>query len=496
MTFATNNFKAQILKEATENKQRKIISRFYKFHEALENAGFGLIPFSFQKDLLIYDRSFNLDGTQNNKSAYSVFVWVKKNGILIKYKNPDFSESAMNLKINEIVKLAREPNFSLENNIDKIIADIKTNSSKKPEYIYFLALHDHLRYVDNFDFVKNYVDDGLSDWKTMILHKKSENIDFDLGTTCHNHFVYEQIYKIKELEEKIGITKGASLELTMPFSKHSTNGPHHLLWFANFEVAREYQERFLSKRIYKYPAYAADTSPKKLKKENQKLRKENLLAVGIAHPASGLKFPILGVPPVGIIDVVGEGTYSLDYIYDYVKEYIDSIGCFNCLANKEIRTFANPSEGRRITELIEKWNTGEKAYANVVNMAFAKEMNQIYNIANHSDNDTHRFHLPAFRYIIHGYGKAWTVFDAKKAEIAYSEKPTIEDIIYALREKRDSIFAFIPYCPKEADLVKQRRNEILLQKAEDLIEQISFHIKNTIPTIFEDVKKRLMGLFN
>ncbi|MEM4555025.1 MAG: hypothetical protein QXT25_04205 [Candidatus Anstonellaceae archaeon] len=208
----------------------------------------------------------------------------------------------------------------MEDSIDEVISAIKATAAKKSVYTYFVALHDHIRYVDNIDMVALHKDDGLSDWERMIIHKKWANIDFDFGTTCHNNFYLEAACKIKEAEERIGITKGASIELTMPFSKHSTNGPHVLVWFADFETAHLYQGEILEKRVYHYPAYAPDVSSKKIRKENNRLRMQMKAAVGMAHPVSGIRLPIVGVPPTGILDLVADGIYPLDYAFEYCKK--------------------------------------------------------------------------------------------------------------------------------------------------------------------------------
>ncbi|MEM4633612.1 MAG: hypothetical protein QW275_00470 [Candidatus Anstonellaceae archaeon] len=493
--------KKQALENAAKRASKRVRSGFFKFHEAMEEAGFGLARFQFQHNLAIYDRGLDEQGNPNGKSCYSVFAWVGKNALFLRFQNPDFSSEAYHLPASKISNLHIETLFT-SSSIQKLICRIRECSLKKPESVYFLALHDHLRYVGGSDLAALNMDDGLSDWLTMILHKKGENIDFDFGSSCHNHFPYEQMKMVRELEEAIGMTKGASLELTMPFSKKSTNGPHHLLWFSDFEVAKEYYEKFLTKRVYKYPAYAPDVSPKKLKRENQRLREEFLLAVGIAHPASGLRLPIVGVPPVGLLDMAADGAYSLDYVFEYVGKYADSVGGFNALAGRQPRLFANPSEGRRMRELVEKWNTGNFQIPNALSMAFALEMQQIHKTAVHADNDIHKFHSFSFKHTVHGYGKLKTILDASAWQEKFYQgkiqKPTAADVIkiFRLPEEREAIKPFIPYSPESSDLVDARLNEAFVQKAEDAISAAWFHLTNTLPKVFSDIKTRLYGLFH
>ncbi|MCX8197861.1 MAG: hypothetical protein N3F07_01560 [Candidatus Micrarchaeota archaeon] len=490
--------KKQLISSAASACSPRVRSGFFKFHQAMEEAGFGLARHEFQKGLLIYDRGLDSDGIPNGKSCYSVFAWLGKGSMLLRFQNPDSSPSAFFLLPHQISNLHIETLFT-SYSIERLVAKIKENSAKKPPHHYFLALHDHIRYVDGSDLAAMNFDDGLSDWKTMILHKKGENIDFDFGSSCHNHFPLEQMKAIGQLEGILGISKGASVELTMPFSKKSTNGPHHLLWFSSFEAAKEYHDKFLSKRIYKYPAYAPDASPKRLKKENQRLRQEGLLAVGIAHPASGLRLPVFGVPPVGLLDMAAEGIYPLDYVFGYVSEYADSVAGFNSLAGKDIRKFANPSEGRRMLELVEKWGAGGNLFPNALNMAFSLEMKSRFGTAVHADNDTHNFHLFRFKHTIHGYGKIRTVLDASiLPSFSQGSKPTVQQVVEAFRLPgiRAAIIPFIPYSPAEADIAKARRNEALLQKAEDFASELWFHLTSTIPKVLSDVKTRLAGLFH
>jgi hypothetical protein len=490
--------KKQALENAAAPAGRRVQAGFYKFHGAMEDAGFGLARAAFQKGLAIYDRGLDSDGNPNGKSCYSVFVWVRRNALEIRHQNPDSSGEAFGLSPRAISNLRIETLFT-SNSIGKAIAEIKGFSRKKPESTYFLALHDHLRYVNGSDLVALSMDDGMSDATTMVLHKKGENIDFDFGTTCHNHFPFGQMKLVSELESAVGITKGASVELTMPFSENSTNGPHHLLWFSNIYIAREYQKRLLSRRAYKYPAYAPDTKPERLKNENQQLRKAGVLAVGIAHPVAGVR-TIAGVSPVGLIDVVGDGTSTLDYAFRYAKEYADSVACFNPFSGTKPRDFVNPSEGGRMLELVKKWKVGSDLSANAVNLAFAYEMRERCRTAIHADNDIHLFHRFRFKHTIHGYGKTRTILDASgwQARQGLFRKPTTQEIVSILRspQERAAISAFVPYSAETADLVKARRNETLLQNIEDAVTDACFHLTHTVPDIITDIRTRIHGVFH
>jgi hypothetical protein len=473
----------------------KLTSReFFKFKEAMEDAGFGMVSVPLRKGLAIYDRGLDKEGNPNGKSGYSVFVWTSKTNIRMRHQNPDCSVEAESLSPLQISRLHIETRLN-PNTIDRIIKSIMEESKKKPENVFFIALHDHIKRIGDHNLVAEHIDDGKSDWKKMILHKKGENIDYDFGTSCHNNFRKELMAEIRDLEGAIGITKGASVELTMPFSSNSTNGPHHLLWFSDFETAGEYHERFLSKRIYLFPAYAPDINLDELRSENQQLRKEMKLAVGIAHPISGIKLPLLGTPPCGLLDLVARGFYPLDWATDYVAEYADAVGCFNPSEGNPEITFANPSEGRRMFGLVSKWKTGSGLTMNSINTAFALEMRERYGTVAFADNDVHRFHKFRFKHTLHGYGKLRTVLEMPEGQI---KKPDTSDIIHMLRtiEERGRISAFVPYDRTRMDLYKARRNEALLQKLEDTAGDILFHIKHTVPDIYADLKMRIAGFFH
>ncbi|MCX8197566.1 MAG: hypothetical protein N3G80_04630 [Candidatus Micrarchaeota archaeon] len=489
----------QAIANATAFAGKKARLEFFKLHEALTSSGFGPVNVPLQKGLMIYDRSFTKEGQPTGKSSYSVFVWVGKNTIKIRYQNPSISPEAAALSPFEISNLHIEKVLNSKD-IERIVASISQNAAQKPEYVYFLALHDHIRYVNGEDLVRLNIDDGMSDWITMILHKKLENIDFDFGSSCHNHFPYKQMVQIKQLEERMGIEKGASVELTMPFSKRSTNGPHHLLWFADFEVAKEYHEKFLERRIYKYPAYAPDASPKKLKKAHEQLREERLLAVGIAHPSSGLRLPMVGVPPVGILDLVGYGAYPFDWAIEYVAKYADSVACFNALAGNSNVTFANPSEEKKMVEIVRKWGVGKTLRPNTINLAFAYEMQSRFGTAMHADNDVHNFHTVKFKHTVHGYGKLRTALNAAAlfGEKEPKTKPSIRDVIGAFRQKdgRLAISVFVPYSQEEEDLVKARKNETVVQILEEEIGKLGFHLRHTIPAIWQAIKVQIDSLFH
>jgi hypothetical protein len=483
----------------------------YNLHEHLIEAGFNPINSAnlVACGEIIYNRGIGPDGADNGRSNFYVFVKVENDLIKVFFTNPAYDLQAFHLRAKELHHLHIATKFG--GNWDApIIQDIVSTASKKPDCAYFIDLHGHCGFIGDYDLLSHHWDDGFSEIVDIVRKHMQYNYDIN-AMGYHNNFVAEFFGYRLGLEKQAGIVSVPSIELTLCINKEGANGPHENLWFASIAAAHEYHKKFLSHRRGKYPPYGPWAGYEELIKYNRELIQNKELAVGIAHPAAA--------PIISWIGRICEGDWSLKELERHVQQEVHGIGAFNLSispsaslkfdgrANSPDKLdVPNPSENAYFHNLVRKWNTSKEGalLVEALNMAWAFEMRERFGKFIYADHDIHNFPPIAYNYSIHGLGKMYNILDLGSYGMR-NAKPSAPEIIKLLQsESASSILkAFIPYDPKNADLVKMRNyyasvGEYLSAKWDSIktILKTAPQIWGEIKDSFAQMVHRIKSLYN
>ncbi|MFN3909872.1 MAG: hypothetical protein ACK4J0_01400 [Candidatus Anstonellaceae archaeon] len=461
---------------------------FREFHELLVENNFSLVPFFqiLKPNELIYNRGISQTGEDNGKSNFFVFVKFKPLYFTLFFFNPDFSSRAIELKPTEIYIKLHITGFS-SSEFEKAIKKINLYAEKKPTTSYFVLLHGHVGFINGINMLTNHYDDGLSDMLTILRQLMVHHYDID-ASGMHNNFIQELYFYQYNLEQKAGIVKFPSVEVTIPINRKGANGPHENIWFGSIKEGLEYHKRFFRSRMGKYPPYATTKSIKKLLNYNKTLAKEKRAAFGIAHPAYFVNTSWLGR--------VAAGQWSLSALEEHVQENIQGIGAFNIdsYSFRELKS-SNPSEMKYFMDLVEKWKTANSTYFNAVNMAWAQEMRQKYGVFPYADHDIHKYEDFSYGGSIQGLGKMLNVLHFPSLPLR-TKKPSPQEMVELMhsKDRTEKIEAFIPYNPKTANLVSSRLHlafKDLLKKNKVFL----IKVLKTAPEIFKEIKDFILSRY-
>jgi hypothetical protein len=475
----------QSIQKAPERLRRT----FYDLHARLVKEGFNIVrdPRILRENEFVFNRGLDSEGRPNSKSNFFVFVEVGKE-LKVFFVNPDYSQAAVKLSSRGIKKVFAT---SIPSNawVDEVVQTVVAESKKKPEDVFFGILHGHWGSINGVDLLSNGIDDGASDERTIIRQLMFWSHDID-ATGHHNHIIPEFLARIAELEACAGIVKVPSLELTLPYKTGAMNGPHHNIWLADSAAAAEYSSIILSKRSGKYPPYAPLVDPEFILQHNKDMAAQGRLAVGLAHPLSGLP---VGVG--GLLDRVASTDHNLDWAINHVRDNVHGVACFNPTSSMNMLIdFQNPSERQAIKELLRKWKMGGKITPNAVNMAFSMEMRERFGKFAYSDNDWHRYGPIKPDYHVHGLGKQWTVL---KFPGALLRKPTPQEFVSLLLSPtaKDEVVPFVPYEFSDGviNIAKARRNDTFFQKLSGQVVSLWHHLK-MVPLILQDFKGKIKSM--
>ncbi len=319
------------------------------------------------------------------KSNFFVYVKEEKDKIIVYYTNPDPRKKAAILSkdriyIKRVFKEGDPKRF-----VQAVGKGILVRSSLKKENAYRKISHGHWDQEVFYD--KDGIrDDGSGKVKDIIRKMMFWNIDID-ATTPHNSFQRNKIEAIERIEKELGIVKVPGLELTMPIKELKPNGPHMLIWMADYEVGEEIKKAILDKRedlemISLFTGMQMGEMFEILKPYIDKGR----ITLGVPH-AVNQHDPSLKIHAVGLMTAVEKGAMRIEDAERIIGNYCSSVGCWNAtLKDDELKVggeLKNYLDGMR-----KKQKLGKKLTANVGNFALSQE----FKLLKHTffDPDDHR----------------------------------------------------------------------------------------------------------
>ncbi len=366
-----NRFKERKFQKAIELAQSLYVSGYGAIvgseyvKKRLEAAGIANVvrnPYLANRDEIILNRA--RDSAESNFFVFLRFSTFKTSAF---FTDPTSSAEGRKLSRKELMR-RRSIWFSKKKDwAEKVASEVLEVSEKKDSNKFFAVLHGH--WGENADEEKNR-DDGVSSRKDVIRRFMLWHYDID-ATGYHNWIHTTALDDVREREKDVGIVKVPSLEFTMPFTPGAENGPHLNFWFSCRMAALSFWKNFLKdKKINVMPGLAPNVNKRTVLKYIQQMRKNDEMALGIAHPSCILNV-IVGRLPVGLLNLLsekdekGEYKYNWHAIKSFVKKYADGVGEFNPTLVDYMLHFNDPKVEtyfqRKINELVtERITEGRK----------------------------------------------------------------------------------------------------------------------------------------
>ncbi|MBD3397800.1 hypothetical protein GF412_01530 [Candidatus Micrarchaeota archaeon] len=362
-----------------------------------------------------------LNRARNTKES-NFFVFIKFNALKtsVMFTDPTPGNEGRRLKRKELVRL-RNAWRDKTGWAKQVAEEIEETSEKKPGDKFFAVMHGH--WGENRDDGVHR-DDGVSRRKNVI--RQFMRWHYDVDATGYHNWVHETALRdILEREKDAGIVKVPSLEFTMAFNRGARNGPHLNWWFKDVPTAIDACRKLIWGRgENRMPGLAPNVEKRVVLREVTMLRKENSMALGIAHPSCILNVVIRRLP-VGLLNLLtekdeetGEYRYNWRAIRSFVENYADGVGEYNPtlvdyplrfddekvreyfrekvdeLVAERIKEIPEEEENPDGTEKImlhvdEQITHDAELRENTVSYAFAQRMKEKYRVFTYFDHDAH-----------------------------------------------------------------------------------------------------------
>ena len=320
----------EIAKELNgEGKKWGMIAGSEEVKERLIKEGFDDVvmnPLLANRNEIILNRARNTDES-------NFFVFIKFNALKtsVMFTDPTSSEEGRLLAQKEIVRF-RSAWRNKKGWAGQVANEILEVEKKKARNKFFAVMHGH--WGENKDDGVHR-DDGVSKRKDII--RQFMRWHYDIDATGYHNWVHETALRdIMEREKDVGIVKVPSLEFTMAFNRGARNGPHLNWWFKDIPTAIDVCRRLIwGKGENRMPGLAPNIDKRIVLREVNRLRKENSLALGIAHPSCILNVVVKRLP-VGLLNLLTEKDeeteeykYNWKAIKSFVEHYADGVGEYN-----------------------------------------------------------------------------------------------------------------------------------------------------------------------
>jgi hypothetical protein len=415
-------------------------------------------------------------GLAGRASNFFVFAKQDSDGVQVFFTDPSPPPGA---RWDQIYRKFVFTGQDLEGMAARVAKAILECAAKKPLDEYRAVTHHHWGYVAGIQMQ----DDGASRFQDSVRMMQLCHIDFDMSTP-HNametllprHLMlkmrigHDWLRFLKVVEAGLGIVKVSGTELTMPLTERVPNGQHVCVWPANREAREIFAEEILAKRDPNSDmrSYFLGMGFGAMRKVLDTLQRMKLVAVGIAHPFN-YNSKSLPIYDVGLMTATVHGGLPLRDAEDLAM-HAQAIGCFNPTLSGD----AMPTKGEdwnalrpTIAEALAYYNALHKGEpvtrqdANTVMMAYAAMMHGKYRIGEMYDGDDHvtRPILVGGKYVSGGeimnmgYTKIVLGEEAAAAIKAADRKPTAEEIVRWLVEKKAGMEAVVRTCNDGSGLV-------------------------------------------
>jgi hypothetical protein len=358
-----------------------------------------------------------------NSEESNFFVFIKFNMLKtsVLFTDPTPGNEGRGLSKKELVRL-RTAWRGKQGWAKQVAGEIQETAAKKGRNKFFAVMHGH--WGENKDDGVHR-DDGVSRRKDII--RQFMRWHYDVDATGYHNWVHETALRdILAREKDAGIVKVPSLEFTMAFNRGARNGPHLNWWFKDIPTAIDTCRKLIWGRGENLmPGLAPNVEKRIVLREVTRLRKENSMALGIAHPSCILNIVVRRLP-VGLLNLLtekdeetGEYKYNWKAIKSFVENYADGVGEYNPTLVDYALRFDDPNtEGylrRKVDELVagriketpdkkggppdgtekimihvdEQIIQDAELRENTVSYAFAQRMKEKYGVITYFDHDTH-----------------------------------------------------------------------------------------------------------
>jgi len=485
------------------------------------------------RELFVFNRGINKDGTFSGKSNYFVMALRTKDSLRVFMSNPDESDAATNFGYDKLViHLKYSSGKDCEAFVSNVIDATMKYSGLKPELSYRIFLHNHLSEIggEMLNVVHGMRDDGRASDRAFLQNLLLFNADIGIAT-CHNHFP-EKGWRVLASESlKYGVRTVPGTEATLPLSEYdsrllppydkmpSPNGPHVLLLFDSPELASSFWQENLSNRIFSYaPCASQGVELLKLYDIIDKKYRDHTLCLP-AHLACD---PML--PDVGLVNRLAKGEIRVDEMIAILNRS-QGISHFNAVVGKtpldfeayerqvlDCRFFSDDEKTRRIAnikeahlylkDLLVRHRLGTVFAPNNINIALARE----FSAAGFMDTDGHDFdwlYTKAGR--LFWFNREPGLFAAGHNWIRFKEPPIkppgVEFLFKYLRdykecksgnlmgveEAKPKIYYVLDKKTGVSDIAPGRKNVPFLQKAFNLLQSFYYYTHKQGPVLAKNL---------
>jgi len=399
------------------------------------------------RELFVYNRGINEDGSFSGKSNYFVMVLRTEGSLRVFMSNPDESNAATQFGFDKlIVRMKYTTGKNCDTFVENVVKTTLKYSSLKPELSYRYFVHNHLSEIggEMLNVVDNMRDDGRASDRAFLLNLLLYHADTGI-VTCHNNFPENGWGIFAEEALKYGIGTVPGFEATLPLTEKdqrllppyndapSTNGVHIGFLFNSRKLASSFWEKNFSNRADKY-APCASQGVELLKIYDLIDRVYAGMMVRLAfHPACDVE-----LPDVGIVNRLAKGEISVDEMIaillrsqgighfnvelsttplDFEKYKLDVANCNYFSDEEKTRRIANINGAQRyFTDLLIRHRLGSVFSPNNINIALARE----FPAAGFMDTDGHDFgwfYTKIWKLLLHSHwpgplaaGHNWIMF--------------------------------------------------------------------------------------
>ncbi|MCK4319687.1 hypothetical protein KAW38_03895 [Candidatus Micrarchaeota archaeon] len=380
------------------------------------------------KEKIIEEGEMVFNRGEGAKSNFFVYVKEEKDKIIVYYTNPDPRKKAATLPRNKIYIKRVFKKGNPEKFVKAVGKGILIRSSLKKENAYRKVSHGHWDQEVFYD--KDGIrDDGSGEVRDIIRKMMFWNIDID-ATTPHNSFQKNKINAVERIEKELGIVKVPALELTMSMKELEPNGPHMLIWMADYEVGEEIKKAILDKREdLKMISLFMGMQMGEMFEILKPYIDEGKITLGVPH-AVNQHDPSLKIHAVGLMTAVEKGAMEIEDAEGIIGDYCSSVGCWNAtLKDDELKVDGKLKE--YLDGMRKRQKLGKKLTANVGNFALSRE----FKLLKHTffDPDDHRVRPMDYDCSgdLWGHGATIIYIGKKKMDMLRNEerKPTSAELV-------------------------------------------------------------------
>ncbi len=379
-----------------------------KLVEGMSKAGFPLANHAplherlmgkalYHDDELIFNRA--LDG---KSSAFCVLATRETDGsVAVHWYNPD--PAGATLKRGEYLRKTLLPPGASDAAVAAVVGKISEDAAKKKPNQMFLDPHTHFGSMcppllgpdgNEIRWGSVKYDDGVSYLTDNLRKALFYHIDY-YALTTHNSFSKNAFDFMSWAGHFLGFLPVPATELTAPLKE--PNGPHFLVLMKNANVADYLTRGILSRRErLDMPSYFSGMGMKEMLDILFALQKNNLAALGIAHPVN-FNSPNLPIPIVGLYSAVDSGALTLDEAH-MIAQRFDTIAMWNPSLHSKTDevSIGDPKLKSFLREVNRKHVGNRRLWVNQTNYALAQELHDSFGICTHFETDEHKT-LPFIR---------------------------------------------------------------------------------------------------